>query len=81
MPIERFIWTTHAEDRRTERLLDRSTLERAVRDAHAERQINRGDADWRIYGLLADGRHFVVVYDHPHEADQGAVRIVSVWPF
>jgi len=38
-------------------------------------------ADWRIYGLLADGRHFVVAYDHPHGVDHAAVRIVSVWDF
>jgi hypothetical protein len=81
MPIERFIWTTHAEDRRIERLLDRSELERSIRDGHAGRQINRGRADWLIAGRLADGRGFVVVYDHPHGTDHSAVRIVSVWPF
>jgi len=81
LPIERFIWTTHAEKRRTERLLDRSELERAIRDGHGERQINRGEADWRIYGLLADGRHFVIAYDHPHGSDHAAVRIVSVWDY
>jgi hypothetical protein len=81
MAIERFIWTTHAEDRRAERLLDRFELEQAIRDGHAGRQINRGRADWLIDGLLADGRHFVVVYDHPHGTDHAAVRIVSVWPF
>jgi hypothetical protein len=81
MPIERFIWTTHAESRRARRLLDRSTLERAIRDGHAERQINRGDADWRIYGLLPDGRHFVVVYDHPNGTDRTTALIVSVWDF
>jgi hypothetical protein len=81
MAIERFIWTTHAEDRRIERLLDRAELEQAIRDGHADRQINHGRADWLIDGPLADGRHFVVVYDHPHGADHAAVRIVSVWPF
>jgi hypothetical protein len=79
MPIERFVWTTHAEDKRARRLLDRSELERTIRDGHADRQINRGEADWRIYGLLVDGRHFIVVYDHPHGSDHAAVRIVSVW--
>jgi hypothetical protein len=79
MPIERFIWTTHAEDRRAQRLLDRSMLERAVRDGHPERQINRDDADWLIIGLLPDGRHFEIVYDHPHGADHATARIVSVW--
>jgi hypothetical protein len=79
VPIERFIWTAHAEQRREGRLLDRSAMERAVRDGHAERQINRGEADWLIEGLLPDGRHFGVVYDHPHRADHAAVRIVTVW--
>ncbi|MGH2854049.1 MAG: hypothetical protein ACRDLF_07635 [Solirubrobacteraceae bacterium] len=81
MTIERFVWTIHAEERRTQRLLDRSELERAIRDGHTDREINRGDADWRIYGLLIDGRRFVAVYDHPHGADHTAVRIVSVWDF
>ncbi len=61
-----------------ERLLDRATLEQAVRHGHSERMINRGDADWLVEGLLPDGRHFGVVYDHPHGADHAAVRIVSV---
>ncbi|HWY17940.1 MAG TPA: hypothetical protein VNY27_04425 [Solirubrobacteraceae bacterium] len=46
MPIERFIWTTHAEDKRAKRLLDRLTVELALRGGHADRQINRGRADW-----------------------------------
>jgi len=81
MRIERFIWTTHAENRRTKRLLDCATLEQAVRHDHSERTINRGDADWLVEGLLPDGRHFGVVYDHPHGADHAAVRIVSVWDY
>jgi uncharacterized protein DUF4258 len=80
VPIERFVWTVHAEDRRIERQLDRFELERAIRDGHANRQINRGRADWLIAGVLADGRPFAVVYDHPHGADHAAARIVSVWP-
>jgi hypothetical protein len=81
MAIERFIWTHHAERRRIRRLLDRSELERSIHDGHGERQINRGEADWRIYGLLADGRRFVIAYDHPHGSDHAAVRIVSVWDY
>jgi hypothetical protein len=81
MAIERFVWTIHAEDRRSQRLLDRSELERAIRDGHADRQINRGRADWLVGGLLVDGRRFEVVYDHPHGNDHAAVRIVSVWDF
>jgi hypothetical protein len=45
MAIERFIWTHHAERRRSRRLLDRSELERSIHDGHGERQINRGEAD------------------------------------
>ena len=81
MPIKRFIWTAHAEDRRTRRLLDRSALERTVRDGHAERQINRGHADWRVDGLLPDGRRCVVVYDHPYGTNNATARIVSVWDY
>ena len=81
MPIERFIWTAHAEERRAHRLLDRSELEHAIRNGHADRQINRGSAHWRIYGLLVDGRHFVAGYDHPCGNDHATVRIVSVWDF
>jgi hypothetical protein len=79
--IERFVWTTHAEDRRTQRLLDRFEIERAIRDGHADRRINHGRADWLINGLLADGRHFGVVYDHPSGNDLAAVLIVSLWDY
>ncbi len=44
-------------------------------------KIPPAQADWLIYGLLADGRRFEVVYDHPHGADHAAMRIVSVWDF
>jgi Domain of unknown function (DUF4258) len=81
MPIERFIWTTHAEDRRARRLLDRYALEQAISNGHPERMINRGKADWLVEGLLPDGRHFGVVYDHPHGADHAAARIVTVWDY
>ncbi|MGA2165287.1 MAG: hypothetical protein ABSH36_12560 [Solirubrobacteraceae bacterium] len=79
MMIERFIWTSHAEDKRAKRLLDRFAVERAIRDGHPERQINRGHADWLVHGLMVDGRRFEAVYDHPHDNDHAAVRIVSVW--
>jgi hypothetical protein len=81
VPIERVIWTVHAEDKRAKRLLDRFELERAIRNGHANRQINRGKADWRIDGLLIDGRRFAVVYDHPHSNDLETVTIVSVWDY
>lgn len=79
MTIERFIWTIHAERRRRLRLLDRLDVERAIRDGHGTPRINRGQADWVAYGLCTDGRRFTVVYDHPHNSDDEAVRIVSVW--
>ena len=81
MAIERFIWTHHAEGKCLRRLLDRAAVERVIRDGHSDRQINHGEAEWLIYGLLADGRRFEVVYDHPHGADNAAVRIVSVWDY
>jgi uncharacterized DUF497 family protein len=52
----------------------------AIQKQHQRRAINRGRAQWRVVGSTGDGRAFVVVYDHPHGADTGAVRIVSVWP-
>jgi hypothetical protein len=79
MPITRFIWTTHAQDKCAKRLLDRAAVERAVQDGHAEREINRGEADWLVKGLLPDGRRFEVVYDHRHGSDRSTARIVSVW--
>jgi hypothetical protein len=79
MPIERFVWTFHAEDRRRERLLDRAEIEHAIRIGHSVARINRGRADWEVHGLCADGRHFVVVYDLPHRGDPQTARIVSLW--
>lgn len=79
MPITRFIWTAHALDKCTKRLLDRTEVERAIRDGHAEREINRGEADWLVKGLLPDGRRIEVVYDHHHHADRAVAQIVSMW--
>jgi len=78
--IERFIWTEHAERRLRQRRLTRAEVEQAIRDRHGERQINRGDADWRIHGSRADGRRFAVIYDNPVKGDRRTVRIVSAWP-
>jgi hypothetical protein len=77
--IEHFIWTEHAERRCKRRLLDPVEVERAIRAGHSVPRINRGQADWRAYGLTGDGRRFVAVYDHPHDHDQLTARIVSVW--
>jgi hypothetical protein len=52
----------------------------AIQEQHQQRAINRGRAQWRVVGSTADARAFVVIYDHPHGTDAGAVRIVSVWP-
>jgi Domain of unknown function (DUF4258) len=79
MVIERFVWTAHAEFRREQRRLDRSAIEQAIRDGHANRQTNDGRAEWLMRGRTADGVPFEAIYDHPHGGDQGAVRIVSVW--
>lgn len=79
MPIGHFIWTEHAEQRCRRRLLDRADVERAVLAEHDIPRINRGLADWMATGLTADGRRFVVVYDHPDHWDLQTARIVSVW--
>ncbi|HWY89446.1 MAG TPA: hypothetical protein VNY31_02135 [Solirubrobacteraceae bacterium] len=78
MPIERFIWTTHAERMRRRRLPNRLELEREIKRGHPDRRANHGEAEWLVSGLLIDGRYFVAVYDHPHGSDHAAVRIVSV---
>ncbi len=80
MPIERFIWTTHAEDRLDDRHLTRGEVERAIRDGHGARQINAGSADWRVHGVRSDGKTFAVVYDNPAKLDPHTARIVSAWP-
>ena len=74
MPIKRFTWTFHAEDRLPQRGLTRVQVERAVRELHPLRETNDGEAEWRI-----DAGRFVVVYDHPAGGDIDAVRIVSAW--
>lgn len=79
MAIERFIWTDHAEQRLSERGLAHGEVERAIREQHDTREVNRGDADWRLYDTRADGRRFAVIYDHPVRGDESSVRIVSVW--
>lgn len=79
MGIECFIWTEHAEMRLRERRLDASEIEEAIRDGHANRQVNDGRAEWLVSGATADGTPFEAIYDHPYGKDDAAVRIVSVW--
>jgi hypothetical protein len=74
MPIKRFVWTKHAEDRLRERNLTKDLVERAIREGHPMRETNDGEADW-----LVDTGRFAVVYDHPDWGDVDAARIVSVW--
>lgn len=75
MTVKRITWTTHAEDRLSQRGLSRERVERAVRDLHPIREDNEGEAEWRV-----DAGSFVVVYAHPDYQDASTVRIVSVWP-
>jgi hypothetical protein len=77
--IERFVWTEHAEIRLRERRLEASGIEEAIKDGHADRQVNDGRAEWLVSGVTADGTPFEAIYDHPHGEDESAVRIVSVW--
>ena len=78
--IERFFWTDHAELRLGERGLTRSEVEGAIRKGHPIREPNRGNADWRVYGVRSDGRKFAAVYDNPIREDARAARVVSAWP-
>lgn len=78
--IERFIWTEHAERRMGQRGLSKAQVEEAIRSGHESRQINRGDADWRVYGTRSDGGRFAVIYDHPSLGDATVARVVSAWP-
>ena len=80
MEIERFIWTDHAELRLGDRGLSSLEVEEVVREGQQIREVNRGDADWRVHGTRSDGRRFAVIYDHPALGDPGLARIVSTWP-
>jgi hypothetical protein len=77
--IGRINWTIHAEQRLRDRGLSRDEVEQAIRDGHQSRQVNKGEADWRVYGIRADGRRFVVIYDHPVSSDRSSARIVTLW--
>ena len=77
--IERIYWTSHALDRIAQRGLMQEEVEEAMCQGHALRALNRGEADWRIYGATSAGRRFAVIYDHPVLGDPAAARIVSVW--
>lgn len=80
MGIESFIWTHHAELRLGQRGLTPFEVEEAIRDGHATREANRGDADWRVHATRSDGRRFVVIYDNPVRGDASAACVVSAWP-
>jgi hypothetical protein len=77
--IERFVWTEHAESRRHQRRIDAADVERAIHDGHAGRRVNDGRAEWLLGGETAGGVAFEAIYDHPHDGDQEAAPIVSVW--
>lgn len=79
MEIERFVWTEHAEDRLRQRRLDAADVEQTIKERNSEREVNDGRAEWLVGGVTADGVAFEAIYDHPHDDDVGAVRIVSVW--
>lgn len=77
--VGRIYWTSHALERVSQRGLERREVEGVIREGHGRRALNRGEADWRLYGTRSDGRRFAVVYDHPVFGDPAAARIVSVW--
>jgi hypothetical protein len=78
--IERFIWTDHAELRLGQRGLTTADVEEAVREEHENREINQGDADWRVEAVRPDGRRFAVIYDNPVRGDASAACVISAWP-
>jgi hypothetical protein len=63
-----------------ERGLRADEIELMIEHHHSKRGINRGRAQWRIVASVAGREKIVVIYDHPHGNDAGAVRIVSAWP-
>lgn len=79
MDIECFVWTEHARMRLAQRGLDATDVEQAIRQGHAQREVNDGRAEWLVSSALSDGTPFEAIYDHPHGDDDTAVRIVSVW--
>jgi hypothetical protein len=79
VPIEHFVWTTHAVLRLDERHLSQSDIENAIREGHGGRHINDGQADWLIEGITAYGVRFEAIYDHPVGDDETTARIVSAW--
>jgi hypothetical protein len=72
--IDRFVWTTHADERLLQRGLTRERVEGAIQALHPIREANDGEASWRV-----DAGTFIVVYEHPHADDGGAARIISAW--
>ncbi|MEX0971845.1 MAG: hypothetical protein WDZ46_01130 [Solirubrobacterales bacterium] len=60
--------------------MTRFEVEGVVGDAHRSREVNKGDADWRVYGIRSDGRRFAILYDHPALGSAQVARIVSIWP-
>jgi hypothetical protein len=77
--VSRIYWTSHALQRVAQRGLVPEEVEGVIRQTHARRTLNRGEADWRLYGVGSDGRGFAVVYDHPVAGEPAAARIVSAW--
>jgi hypothetical protein len=77
--VMRIDWTSHAQERVAQRGLSPGEVEEVIRQQHAVRALNRGEADWRLYGERPDGRRFAVIYDHPVLGDATAARVVSAW--
>jgi hypothetical protein len=77
--VRRIYWTNHALERIAQRGLLPEEVEAVIRRGHAVRALNRGEADWRLYGERLDGRRFAVIYDHPVLGDSAAARVVSAW--
>lgn len=67
-------WTAHARARAETLGVPRSDIEDALMEGHPRRRTNPRAADW----LLDVGR-YTVAYNHPHEGDESAALVVTVW--
>jgi hypothetical protein len=77
--IREIKWTTHARHRLRKRKVSKAAIEAAIRSEHAYRMRNRGEADWQVTLVSADGRRFGVVYDYPVDGDDSLAAVVTIF--
>lgn len=67
-------WTAHARARAETLGVPLSEIEDALMEGHRGRRTNPREADW-----LLDVGSYTVAYNHPHEGDESAALVVTVW--